>query len=169
MHRIGPPRDRRVVRDAVRLADFFTRDGVIPDLAATAKHEVIAELIDRLPERQAELDRDVLFRLLVERERLGSTGIGGGVAIPHAKLPHAGPPVVIFGRSRTGIAFDSLDGRPVHLFFLLIADEKSVDIHLRLLAGISRLLKNRALRGRLLEAADSETLYGIIEEQDNYL
>lgn len=169
MPRIQPRRDRRADRDAVNLADFFTSDDVIPDLAATTKNGVIAELVERLPGRSAELDRDELLRVLVERERLGSTGIGAGVAIPHAKLPHVGHPLVVFGRSRTGIAFDSLDGRPVHLFFLLIADEECVDIHLRLLAAVSRLLKNRALRGRLLEAEDADTLYGIIEEQDSRL
>jgi PTS system nitrogen regulatory IIA component len=169
MSRIGPRRVRQVTGETMRLADFLGSGQVIPDLAATTKQGVMAELVGRLPARQPGIDRDELCRRLLERERLGSTGIGGGVAIPHAKLPHVGPPLVVFGRSRTGIAFDSLDGRPVHLFFLLIADEESVDLHLRLLAGISRMLKNRSLRCRLLEAADSDTLYGIIEEQDNRL
>lgn len=169
MFRSVPRRVGRADGATSRLADFVGSDPVILELSANTKQGAIAELLGRLPKRQHELDRDELLRRLQERERLGSTGIGGGVAIPHAKMPHVGPPLVVFGRSRTGIAFDSLDGRPVHLFFLLITDEESVDIHLRLLVGISRLLKNRALRDRLLEAEDSDSLRGIIEGQDNSL
>lgn len=167
MLRGGARRFRPVNGEAFRLADVIGNDGVITDLAATTREEALAELVDRLAELRPDMDREELLRRLLERERLGSTGIGGGVAIPHAKMPLVGKPLVVFGRSRTGIAFDSLDGRPVRLFFLLIADEESVDLHLRLLAATSRLLRNRELRDRLLEAADPDTLYGIIEEQDN--
>src|SRR5512139_1525523 len=149
----------------MRLADFIRNDDIIPELAATSKEEALGELIEKLLVCHAEIDRDEVLQLLLERERLGSTGIGGGIAIPHAKLRHRGKPIVVFGRSKTGIAYDALDGRPVHLFFLLVADMDSVDVYLKLLARLSRLLKDRALRSRLLEAVDADTLYAIIGEQ----
>jgi PTS system nitrogen regulatory IIA component len=151
----------------MRLSDFFRNDDIIPELAATTREQALEELIDKLLTRHADVDQDEVLRLLLERERLGSTGIGAGIAIPHAKLQHMGKPRVIFGRSKTGIAYDALDGRPVHLFFLLVADTDSVDVYLKLLARLSRLLKDRALRGRLLEATDADSLYAIIGEQDS--
>jgi len=153
----------------MKFGDFFDSDDVIPDLAAATKEEALAELVARLAERHPELDREEALRSIMERERLGSTGIGGGLAISHAKVRYAGGPMMLFGRSRTGIAFDALDGMPVHLFFLLLADTDTVETHLKLLARISRLLKDRALRGRLLEAADADSLYSIIKEQDGLL
>jgi PTS system nitrogen regulatory IIA component len=151
----------------MRLSDFLCNDDIIPELAATAKEAALDELVERLLVRHADIDRDEVLQLLLDRERLGSTGIGDGIAIPHAKLRHMEKPVVVFGRSKTGIAFDASDGRPVHLFFLLVADVDSVDVYLKLLARISRLLKSRALRARLREAADADTLYAIIGEQDS--
>lgn len=153
----------------MRLGDFIAIDDVIPDMAAAEKDEALAELVARLAERHPETDRDEVARLIIDRERLGSTGIGGGLAIPHAKVRNAGRPLMVFGRSRTGIAFDALDGMPVHIFFLLTADMDNLDTHLRLLARISRLFKDRALRHRLLEAPDAESLYAIITEQDGCL
>jgi nitrogen PTS system EIIA component len=154
----------------MKIGDYFDSSDIIPDLTSLTKEDVLAELTDKLVARHASIDREQVLRDLLERELLGSTGIGGGIAIPHAKLLlHGGDPIVIFGRSTKGITFDALDGKPVNLFFLLIADENSFDLYLRLLARISRLLKNRALRSYLLEASDANDLYEIIQEQDNRL
>jgi PTS system nitrogen regulatory IIA component len=153
----------------MRIGDYFNSCDIVPHLVSTTKEDVLGELTEKLLAGHTDIDRDEVFRVLLERELLGSTGIGGGIAIPHAKLKYVGSPIVVFGRSMTGIAYDALDGKPVNLFFLLIADTNSVDLYLKLLARISRLLKDRMLRARLLEAADANSLYEIIQDQDKKL
>jgi len=115
---------------------------------------------------QANLNKEALVEVLLERERLGSTGIGDGIAIPHGKIQDLDELILSFGRSAQGIEFDSMDGRPTHLFFLLIAPENSAGIHLRALAKISRLLKSAHFRQRLLEAGTVEELFLVIQEED---
>jgi len=105
--------------------------------------------------------------ILLERERLGSTGIGDGIAIPHGKLRNLDQPLLAFGRSRRGVDFKALDGRPVKLFFLLIAPEEAIGLHLKMLARISRILKDPAVRTRLLDAPDVAAMLAVIQEQDS--
>ena len=108
-----------------------------------------------------------MLHVLLERERLGSTGIGDGIAIPHGKLSGLEEMVVSFGRSREGIAFEAMDGKPVHLFFLLMAPENSAGQHLKALAKISRMLKDANFRKSLLEAKMHEDLFRIIAAKDD--
>ena len=150
----------------MKIGTYFNSLDIIPSLVSTTKDDVLMELVAKLVARHSAIDREEVLHLLLERELLGSTGIGGGIAIPHAKLRIGGDPLVVFGRSTKGITYDALDGKPVTLFFLLIADENSFDLYLKLLARISRLLKDRTLRVRLLEAAGADSLYDIIQEQD---
>lgn len=150
----------------MKIGAYFNSRDIIPNLVSTTKVDVLKELVAKLVARHSAIDREEVLRLLLERELLGSTGIGGGIAIPHAKLRTGGDPLVVFGRSSKGLPYEALDGKPVTLFFLLIADENSFDLYLRLLARISRLLKDRTLRGRLLEASGADALYDIIQEQD---
>ncbi|MFN8644502.1 MAG: PTS sugar transporter subunit IIA [Candidatus Binatia bacterium] len=107
--------------------------------------------------------------MLWERERLGNTAIGDGIAIPHGKLPGLSGVIGAFGRHPGGVDFESLDGSPTHLFFLLVAPEDSVGQHLKALARVSRLLKDRAFRERLLTAPDRATLFRLIREEDEKL
>ena len=107
-----------------------------------------------------------LARVLLDRERLGSTGIGGGIGIPHGKLKGLDSLMLGFGISRNGVDFESIDNLPTHIFFLLITPENSIDIHLKLLAQISRILKNDLFKERLLHAEDPETVIRIIGEED---
>jgi PTS system nitrogen regulatory IIA component len=153
----------------MKLAEYLDSRDIIPNLVSTTKEGVLEELTEKLVERHSAMNRDEVLRVLLERELLGSTGVGGGIAIPHAKLRRVGKPLVVFGRSMTGVDYDALDGKPVKLFFLLVADTNSVDRYLKLLARISRLLKDRALRDRLMEIADEDALYGLIREQDEKL
>jgi len=104
--------------------------------------------------------------VLIERERLGSTGIGGGVGIPHGKLDDLQSIVLGFGRSRGGVDFESLDGKSTHIFFLLLAPQNSAGLHLKLLARISRLLKKGLFKERLLQALDRDEIYHAIKEED---
>ncbi len=150
----------------MKIMDILNKDCIIPELRSKNKREVLEELTGALLNCKANLDKEALVAVLLERERLGSTGIGDGIAIPHGKVQDLDELVLSFGRSTEGIEFDSMDGRPTHLFFLLIAPENSAGIHLRALAKISRLLKSGQFRQRLLEAETSEALFQVIQEED---
>ena len=150
----------------MKIMDILNKDCIIPELRSKNKGEVLEELTGALLNTKANLDKEALVAVLLERERLGSTGIGDGIAIPHGKVQDLDELVLSFGRSTEGIEFDSMDGRPTHLFFLLIAPENSAGIHLRALAKISRLLKSGQFRQRLLEAETSEALFQVIQEED---
>ena len=142
-------------------------EDIIPSLSAGGKDGILSELADKVVERHPSLNREELLRVLQERERLGSTGIGEGIAIPHGKLRSAGELLLVFGRSQKGVDFSSLDGRPAQLFFLLVAPDEAAGVHLKMLARISRLLKDPSVRRRLLEVPDAAAIYSIIREQDN--
>ena len=114
----------------------------------------------------AGVNDEELVRVLMERERLGSTGIGSGVGIPHGKLKNIDSLILGFGLSRKGVDFESIDGQPTHIFFLLVTPENSTGLHLKLLARISRILKNEPFRNRLLNAATVEEILRIIKEED---
>ena len=148
------------------MLDILDRECIIPELRSRTKKEVLEELTGALLNCKADLDKEALVEVLLEREQLGSTGIGDGIAIPHGKVPDLDELIVSFGRSTPGIEFDSMDGRPTHLFFLLIAPENSAGVHLRALAKISRLLKSAHFRQKLLEAGTREELFQVIQEED---
>ena len=133
-----------------------------------SKEDVIRELVDLLVKAGTIKERDVnrLVQILMKRESLGSTGIGQGVAIPHGKSDCVTKLVAAFGVSRTGMNFDSLDGEPVHLFFLLVAPEDSAGPHLKALARISRLLKDKHFRDSLRVAKDEKTLVKILRDEE---
>ena len=142
-------------------------EDIIPDLAAETKEQVLLELSARVEERHPPMGRSEIFQVLLERERLGSTGVGDGIAIPHGKLKGAAGIILAFARSARGVDFTSLDGKKSHLFFLLIAPEDAFGIHLKMLGRISRILKDPAVRKDLLEAPDAAAIHSIIQEQDN--
>jgi len=148
----------------MKITDILTKDRIISDLSSTNKKDVISELVEVLPREKTDTDR--LVHVLLEREKLGSTGIGDGVAIPHGKVKDIGPLMASFGRSRQGVDFESLDGKPTHLFFLLVTPEDSAGIHLKALARVSRLFKDGQFRHALLVAKDQEEIFGIIYEED---
>jgi PTS system nitrogen regulatory IIA component len=150
----------------MKIEDILAEDLIVSSLAATEKPAVLGELAGVVAARHAEIDRDRLVRALEEREALNSTALGDGVAIPHGKLTGIKRVFAAFGRSPAGVDFESLDGKPTHLFFLLVAPEESAGAHLKALARISRLLKDAAFRERLLGADDAGAIYGIIREED---
>ena len=115
----------------------------------------------------ARLDVDALAAVLAERERLGSTAIGDGIAIPHGKIRGVNQILGTFGRHPKGVDFESLDGNPTHLFFLLVAPEDSTSLHLKALARVSRLFKDAAFREHLLAARDAAEIYRLIVEEDS--
>ncbi len=151
----------------MKIIDVLQSADIIPDLSAENKDGVLRELAAKVEERHPGLIGDELLRVLQEREKLGSTGIGDGIAIPHGKLKQAKELMLVFGRSLRGVNFDALDGRKVNLFFLLVAPEEAVGIHLKMLARISRILKDPTVRRGLLDAPDSAAIYSVIREQDS--
>jgi PTS system nitrogen regulatory IIA component len=150
----------------MKILDVLKEEAIIPELTATDKKGVLLELVGPVA-KAAGIEQNEMVRVLLEREQLGSTGIGSGIAIPHGKLRSLDSLLVGFGRSRKGIDFEAIDGRPAHIFFLLMAPEDSSGDHLRMLARISRLLKDSALRQSLMDAGDSRGLYTLIENQDH--
>jgi len=150
----------------MKIVDILDEDFVIPDLSATNKREVLKELIAVFSKKYNKLDRESLLAVLLEREKLGSTGIGEGVAIPHGKIGNLECVLLSFGRSKNGIGFDSIDGKPVHLFFLLMAPENSAGLHLKALAKISRMLRNPSLRKDLMGAESREEILQILTQAD---
>jgi len=150
----------------MKIMDILLKDAVILDVESTDKREVLAELSEAAARAEASLDTDRLFQVLLERENLQSTGIGDGVAIPHGKMPGLARLVASFARSRAGVDFQSIDGQPTHLFFLLVVPEHSGGQHLKALARISRFFRDAAFRKALNEAECREDVFRAIEEQD---
>jgi PTS system nitrogen regulatory IIA component len=150
----------------MRIAEFLREDLVFPDLAATDKAGVLGELCAGLARAVPGLSPARLTETLLEREKLGSTGIGEGVAIPHGKLPAISGLIAAFARSRKGVDFASIDGKPTYLFFVLFAPENSAGLHLKALARISRLFKQPQFRQSILAAAGAAEIFRIISEED---
>jgi len=150
----------------MRLSEILNPDNIIPDLRATDKKGVLEELVDVIVSHDPSLDKGSLVKVLLEREKLGSTGIGDGIAIPHGKFRGLKNPVISFGRSLDGLDFDSMDGQPAFLFFLLVAPENSASIHLKALAKIAKILKNSSFRNMLMKAPTRKELYQTIIQND---
>ena len=151
----------------MKITDMLDEASVVQDLHSSTKKGVLVELSTVLVHEGRLPDRDKVVEVLLEREKLGSTGIGDGIAIPHGKMGGIKEVIASFGRSIQGVNFESIDSKPTHLFFLLIAPENSAGVHLKALARISRLLKDPSIRNRLLEAKDSRSLYRVIAEEDD--
>jgi PTS system nitrogen regulatory IIA component len=150
----------------MRITELLDKDFIVPALSAKTKKEVLKELVDCITRKETEVESDDLLRVLLEREELGSTGIGDGIAIPHGKARKIKRLIVAFGRSLDGVEFQSMDGKLTHIIFLLIAPEDSAGVHLKALARISRLLKDSAFRKHIMEANSLQEVYDLIAQED---
>jgi PTS system nitrogen regulatory IIA component len=149
----------------MKILDALPKEAILVDLKAIDKRGVLEELVNPIAEI-AGISREELVKVLMERERLGSTGIGEGIGIPHGKFKGLESLMLGFGRSQKGVDFDSMDGLPAHIFFLLITPENSTGLHLKLLARISRILKNDLFKEKLLRAKNRDEIYSIIKEEE---
>ena len=152
----------------MKIMDFLSKKAVITDLKSVKKEDILRELVDALVVA-GEIEkrhRNKLIEALMAREILGSTAIGQGVGIPHAKSDCVGGLVAAFGLSRKGVNFDSLDGEPVYTFFLLLAPADCAGPHLKALARISRLLKDKYFRDSLRQCQDGKSVIKIITQED---
>ena len=154
---------------SVKIAELLDPAAIVAELQGLSKNEVLAELTDALLMANPRLNRGEVLRVLQERESLGSTGIGEGVAIPHGKLRNIDRQLIAFGLSDKGVEFDAMDGKPARLFFLLIAPEDAAGVHLKTLARISKLLKGSMLRERLSGVRERQQIHRIIAEEEENL
>jgi fructose-specific phosphotransferase system IIA component len=152
----------------MQIMDFLSKKAIVTEVKSTKKEEVIREMVDALL-NAGEIEkrhRGKLIEALMARESLGSTAIGQGIAIPHAKSDCVKELVAAFGLSKKGVDFDSLDGEPAYIFFLLVAPQDSAGPHLKALARISRLLKDKYFRDTLRACSDEKSVIKTISEED---
>ncbi len=150
----------------MKLTDILVRDACLIDMQARTKPEALSELAAALAGVVDGLGTDELLEMLQEREKLGTTAMGDGIAIPHARLESMQRLLVSFGRSAGGVDFDSIDGAPTHLFFLLVAPGKEGSAHLLTLARLSRMLTSGAFRERLATLSSVDDLFAAIEAEE---
>lgn len=150
----------------MKITDFLDAAMVIPNLKGKDKNAVLREMADWMASQDHSMEAQKLFEVLLEREKISSTAIGEGVAIPHGKMRGVRRVCGVFARSPQGVDFASLDGEPTYLFFLLIAPENSPGDHLKALARISRLLKDAGFRARLMRGKTKEEIFHTIREED---
>jgi nitrogen PTS system EIIA component len=149
----------------MNISDLLSPDAILPALKVQSKKQLLqdlaarAHLITRLPERR-------IFETLVERERLGTTGVGAGIAIPHGRIPEAKTITGLFARLETPIDYEAVDSQPVDLVFMLLAPEEAGADHLKALARVSRLLRSSATCEKLRATSSPEALYSILTTQN---
>jgi len=153
----------------MKIVDFLKKENCTASLSATEKDGALKELTALLVKNNEIEDSDEIFNALMEREKLGSTGIGERIAIPHAKIKGLPSLVAAFGRSEEGIEYLAVDDQPVQWIFLLLASENSTGVHLKALARISRMFKSEGFKSQIELALTDEQIYALIEEEDNKL
>ena len=152
----------------MRFSEFIVRDAVIGDIVSSTKKECLAEMTDALIGAGV-ISRDLrqgVLAALLDREKLGSTGIGQGIALPHAKHPGVKKLIGLFARSREGVEFEATDGEPVHIFFLLLSNQEHAGQHLEALAYVSRHLREEIFRRFLLTARDEREILKLLDDAD---
>ena len=146
--------------------DYICDQCILPDFSADTKESALRLLSEHAARIHKDLDSEEIFQILLEREKLGSTGIGHGLAIPHGKLAGLQRMLVIVARSRDGVPFDAIDKRHVHIIFLLMAPGDAATAYLKVLARVSRLLKKPGVYEAMMEAESAEAIARIIERED---
>jgi PTS system nitrogen regulatory IIA component len=152
----------------IKLPDLLKEKCIELDLKEKEKTKLIAELVDIVVKPSRIKDGKALYKAILEREKLGSTAIGNGVAVPHAKIKGIKKPLFILGRSPEGVDFDSLDGEKTYLFFMLISPQEEVGLHLKILAKISHLVKDKFVVERLKKVKDKHEIFEIISGFERY-
>lgn len=151
---------------AIRILDYLPRELVRVPMAATQKRAAIEELVDLIVAQKLTADRERLLAAVLEREAQRTTGVGRGLAVPHAKTDACSKLIVAFGRTAEPIEFEAIDRQPVRVLVLIAAPPAQTNPHIQLLARISRLFNTEAIRDALLEAPDADTVYELIRKQD---
>ncbi|PXW81710.1 fructose-specific phosphotransferase system IIA component [Pseudogracilibacillus auburnensis] len=150
----------------MKITELLAEDTIILDLEASTKSKAIDELVEKLFAAGKLVEKELFTQAIWEREKQGSTGIGEGVAIPHAKTNAVKVPSIVFGRSKRGIDFEALDQQPSHLFFMIAASEEANNEHLDTLARLSQLLMEIPFREQLMKATSSKEILSLIDEKE---
>lgn len=152
----------------MRLTDVLNKDLIKIPLSGTDRDQSIKELIHLLNEKKSITKEDTIFQAVLEREKIMTTGVGNGIAIPHCKHQDSPDFAVSLGIKPDGIDFESIDKKPVKIIFLLVGPENNPGLHIKLLSRISRLMSNEELRQDLIASKDPESAFQLIEEEENY-
>jgi nitrogen PTS system EIIA component len=150
----------------MRIEDILRESCVVSNIKSKGKKEALFELVNVLKEANLIEDIEKVVDIVLEREKLGSTGIGDGVAIPHGKMKGLNNILCVFGKSKNGVDFDAVDRKPVRIFFLLLAPEDSATLHLKTLSRISKLLRDPSFKKRLMDLDGPHEIYSNIIEED---
>lgn len=151
----------------MKLADVLYKDSIISDLKSKSKTEVLKEFSSYVSKVLQNLNSEKIYETLIEREKLCSTAIDEGVAIPHCKFGGVTNFIAVFGRSKGGIDFESLDGKPTQLFILILSPDNSSGDHIKVLARVSKIFKNSETRSRLMKASSNDEIYNILIDEDD--
>ncbi len=150
----------------MKIAEILQEQCVVADIRGKTKREIITELVEALAKARLVKDVEPVVNVVMDREKLGSTGIGNGVAVPHGKLKNINNIMCAFGRSQNGVDFDAVDRAPVHIFFLVLAPEDSASLHLKVLSRITKILRDQSLRKKIIKLTNVRELYTSILEED---
>jgi fructose-specific phosphotransferase system IIA component len=153
----------------MKISDFLSTEVIIPELKSTDKYDAINELIELFSSDPRVEDIEDVRKNVFDREKIMSTGIGKGFAVPHGKSDSIKEIIAAFGRSIEGIDYEAMDGQPVNLVFLIVGRNDMISLHIKLLSRISRMMNKDDFRSRLLNASNAEEIYNIfLEEEANY-
>lgn len=150
----------------MRIEEALKENCISADIKGRNKKEALYELCEVLYKAGLIKNIQEVVNIIIEREKLGSTGIGEGIAIPHGKMKDIDSILCAFGKSKGGIDFDAVDRKPVHIIFLLLAPEGSASLHLKMLSRISKILRDPSIRKKLLELDGAHDIYTYIVEED---
>ncbi|MFO8029360.1 MAG: PTS sugar transporter subunit IIA [Cyclonatronaceae bacterium] len=152
----------------MKISDLLDSENVIPDLAAGSKEEAINNLVDTLSSRMDKETLAAVRKAVMERENIMSTGVGKGLAIPHGKTRELAETFAAFGKLRKPVEYDSIDGEPVMILFLLVGPESQNSIHIKMLSRISRLLNSSSFREKLLQSNDAQTIIELFRSEEEH-
>lgn len=150
----------------MKIAEILREQCVVADIKGKTKRGIITELVEALANARLIEDVEAVVNVVMEREKLGSTGIGNGVAVPHGKLKNINGIMCTFGRSLNGVDFDAVDRGLVHIFFLVLAPEDSASLHLKVLSRITKILRDQSLRKKVMKLSNTHDIYMSILEED---
>ncbi|MCB0308546.1 MAG: PTS sugar transporter subunit IIA [Bdellovibrionales bacterium] len=151
----------------MKLSDYIKENLIIPELKAKEKEDALRQMTHEISKEFPQIDSEKLLGIVMDRESLSSTGIGSGIAIPHAKLEQFSEHIVAFAKSSEGVAFDSIDDKPVHLIFLIVGPTQANETHLKALARISKFLHDTSFREQLMMSKTRHEIYEVIIKKDD--
>ncbi|VAX17205.1 hypothetical protein MNBD_IGNAVI01-148 [hydrothermal vent metagenome] len=153
----------------MNVTDILNKKRIITEFKSTSKEDVLNEMIDALRENENVIDLEKVRQVVLEREKIMSTGIGNGFAIPHGKTDGVKEIVAVFAKLKEPIDFDSVDGKPVNMIFLMVGREDAVSDHIKMLSRISRIMNKEEIHNKLMQAETADEILEIFEQEEKNL